>query len=89
MRYVANIIVEKLFLRNSKLLNNLFFSSADELVLTEMIFNGVFNDLTVEQCPALLSCFVFQEKVQFINIYFCVILHVRGYFQADKYRETS
>ena len=39
--------------------------SADELVLTEMIFNGVFNDLTVEQCPALLSCFVFQEKVWF------------------------
>ncbi|XP_046861907.1 exosome RNA helicase MTR4-like [Xenia sp. Carnegie-2017] len=38
-------------------------SSADELVLTEMIFNGVFNDLTVEQCTALLSCFIFQEKV--------------------------
>ncbi|XP_046844163.1 exosome RNA helicase MTR4-like [Xenia sp. Carnegie-2017] len=37
-------------------------SSADELVLTEMIFNGVFNDLTVEQCTALLSCFIFQEK---------------------------
>jgi ATP-dependent RNA helicase DOB1 len=38
-------------------------SSADELLLTDMIFNGVFNDLTVEQSVALLSCFVFQEKV--------------------------
>ena len=37
--------------------------SGDELLLTEMIFNGVFNDLTVQQCVALLSCFVFEEKV--------------------------
>ncbi|XP_053724752.1 exosome RNA helicase MTR4 [Synchiropus splendidus] len=37
-------------------------SSADELLLTEMIFNGLFNDLTVEQATALLSCFVFQEN---------------------------
>ncbi|XP_062269315.1 exosome RNA helicase MTR4 [Platichthys flesus] len=37
-------------------------SSADELLLTEMIFNGLFNDLTVEQAVALLSCFVFQEN---------------------------
>eukprot|EP01134_Creolimax_fragrantissima_P002946 CFRG2946T1 len=37
-------------------------SSADELLLSEMIFNGVYNDLTVEQCVALLSCFVFQER---------------------------
>ena len=39
------------------------FCSADELLLTEMIFNGAFNDLTSQQCVALLSCFVFQEKV--------------------------
>lgn len=38
-------------------------SSGDELLLTEMIFNGLFNDLTVEQATALLSCFVFQENV--------------------------
>jgi len=38
-------------------------STGDELLLTEMIFNGVFNDLTPEQCAALLSCFVFNEKV--------------------------
>lgn len=38
-------------------------STGDELLLTEMIFNGVFNDLTPEQCAALLSCFVFDEKV--------------------------
>lgn len=37
-------------------------STGDELILTEMIFNGVFNDLTSEQSAALLSCFVFQEK---------------------------
>lgn len=37
-------------------------NTADELVVTEMIFNGVFNDLTSEQCVALLSCLVFGEK---------------------------
>ena len=37
-------------------------SSGDELLLTEMIFNGVFNDLSPEQSAALLSCFVFGEK---------------------------
>lgn len=37
-------------------------STGDELLLTEMVFNGVFNDLTPEQCAALLSCFVFDEK---------------------------
>merc|ERR1712183_13642 len=39
-------------------------STADELLLTEMIFNGVFNTMTVEQCTALLSCLIFQEKGQ-------------------------
>lgn len=37
-------------------------SSADELLMTEMIFNGVFNDLTTPQTVALLSCFVCDEK---------------------------
>ncbi|KAF6125883.1 Mtr4 exosome RNA helicase [Phyllostomus discolor] len=37
-------------------------SSADELLLTEMMFNGLFNDLSAEQAAALLSCFVFQEN---------------------------
>ncbi|KAF8908086.1 rRNA-processing arch domain-containing protein [Gymnopilus junonius] len=37
-------------------------SSGDELLLTELIFNGVFNPLAPEQCAALLSCFVFTEK---------------------------
>ncbi|RDB26840.1 ATP-dependent RNA helicase mtr4 [Hypsizygus marmoreus] len=37
-------------------------SSGDELLLTELIFNGVFNSLSPEQCAALLSCFVFTEK---------------------------
>lgn len=37
-------------------------SSADELLLTEMLFNGMFNKLTVAQILALLSCFVCDEK---------------------------
>ena len=39
-------------------------STSDELMLTEMIFNGVFNDLTVPQIVSLLSCFVSQEKTE-------------------------
>lgn len=38
--------------------------TGDELVLTEMLFNGVFNDLTVAQCVALCSCFVVTENVK-------------------------
>jgi ATP-dependent RNA helicase DOB1 len=38
-------------------------STGDELLLTELIFNGVFNTLSPELCAALLSCFVFEEKV--------------------------
>ncbi|VEU21978.1 DEKNAAC102956 [Brettanomyces naardenensis] len=37
-------------------------STGDELLLTELIFNGTFNELTPEQCAALLSCFVFEER---------------------------
>ncbi len=39
-------------------------SSADELVLTELMFGGVFKDATLEQIVALLSCFVWQEKIK-------------------------
>ncbi|KAK9129473.1 hypothetical protein Sjap_009960 [Stephania japonica] len=39
-------------------------SSAEELTLTELIFNGVLKDANVEQMVALLSCFVWQEKLQ-------------------------
>lgn len=39
-------------------------STGDELLLTELIFNGNFNDLTPEQCAALLSTFVFQERAK-------------------------
>lgn len=38
-------------------------STGDELLLTELIFNGTFSKLTPEQCAALLSCFVFDEKI--------------------------
>ncbi|XP_037957460.1 exosome RNA helicase MTR4 isoform X2 [Teleopsis dalmanni] len=37
-------------------------SAADELLLTELMFNGVFNDLTSFQIAAMLSCFVCDEK---------------------------
>jgi ATP-dependent RNA helicase DOB1 len=40
-------------------------STGDELLLTELVFNGVFNSLLPEHCAALLSCFVFDEKVSF------------------------
>ncbi|RKP13641.1 rRNA-processing arch domain-containing protein [Piptocephalis cylindrospora] len=39
-------------------------SSGDPLLLTEMIFHGVFNDLSISQIVALLSCFVFTERVE-------------------------
>ena len=38
--------------------------TGDELVLTEMLFNGVFNELTVSQLVALCSCFVVTENVK-------------------------
>lgn len=37
-------------------------STGDELVLSELLFNGFFNELTPEQCAATLSCFIFEEK---------------------------
>jgi ATP-dependent RNA helicase DOB1 len=39
-------------------------STGDELVLSELLFNGFFNDLTPEQCAACLSCFIFEEKTK-------------------------
>ncbi|XP_078433326.1 RNA helicase, ATP-dependent, SK12/DOB1 protein [Wolffia australiana] len=38
-------------------------SSADELTLTELMFGGVFKDITAEEIAAVLSCFVWQEKL--------------------------
>ncbi|CAG8439700.1 5850_t:CDS:10 [Funneliformis caledonium] len=37
-------------------------TSGDELILTEMLLNGVFNDLSPEVIAAVLSCFVFDDK---------------------------
>ena len=36
-------------------------STGDELVLTELLFNNFFNDMTPETCAAIMSCFVFDE----------------------------
>ncbi|KAG9066383.1 ATP-dependent RNA helicase mtr4 [Linnemannia hyalina] len=38
-------------------------NSGDGLLLTELIFNGTFRELTVEQTVALMSCFCFFEKL--------------------------
>ncbi len=38
-------------------------STGDELMLSELLFNRFFNDLNPEQCAAVMSCFVFEEKV--------------------------
>ncbi len=37
-------------------------NTANELVVVELMFLGVFNDLSVEQCMALLSCLTFDER---------------------------
>lgn len=37
-------------------------STGDELVLSELLFERFFNEMTPEQCAACLSCFIFEEK---------------------------
>lgn len=37
-------------------------NTCDEMVVTELIFSGAFNDLTPEQSSSLLSCLVHQVK---------------------------
>jgi ATP-dependent RNA helicase DOB1 len=37
-------------------------STGDELLLTELIFSAAFQELSIDQINALLSCFVFQER---------------------------
>ena len=39
-------------------------NTADELLVTELIYEGVFLDLTPEQCLSLLASIVFQEKAE-------------------------
>lgn len=39
-------------------------STGDELMLSELLFNRFFNDLTPEQCAAVMSCFVFEEQIK-------------------------
>ena len=58
-------------------------STPDELVLTDMVFDGVFNDLKIEQAVALVSCFVFKEGMLLMwccvmlccIVLYCVVLH--------------
>ncbi|KAI9892213.1 MAG: ATP-dependent RNA helicase mtr4 [Vezdaea aestivalis] len=39
-------------------------STGDELMLTEMLFNNFFNGLTPEVCAAVLTSFIFEERVK-------------------------
>lgn len=46
-------------------------NTCDELVVTELIFSGVFNELTPEQSAALSSCLVHQvgtSRLRFISL---------------------
>lgn len=38
-------------------------STGDELMLSELLFNRFFNDMTPEQCAAVMSLFIFEERV--------------------------
>ena len=38
--------------------------AGDELLVTEMLVDGVFNDLTPAYCVALCSCLVYDEKAE-------------------------
>ena len=61
----------------------LIIVSGEELLLTELIFNGAFNDLSVEQCVAMLSCFVFQEKVRHMYCVVDIMCYMYFLFHAD------
>ncbi|KAI4270596.1 MAG: hypothetical protein L6R38_007080 [Xanthoria sp. 2 TBL-2021] len=39
-------------------------STGDELLLSELLFDGFFNELAPELCAAVLSCFIFEEKAE-------------------------
>ncbi|KAL9604947.1 MAG: hypothetical protein Q9219_000135 [cf. Caloplaca sp. 3 TL-2023] len=39
-------------------------STGDELLLSELLFDGFFNELKPELCAAVLSCFILEEKAE-------------------------
>lgn len=57
-RYIKDDVV----LQKGKVASEI--SSADELTLTELMLNGTFRNIKVEDMVSLLSCFVWQEKLQ-------------------------
>ena len=59
MRYIV-FLINPIFLIPGRIACEL--SSADELLLTEMMFNGLFNDLEPAQAASILSCFVCDER---------------------------
>jgi ATP-dependent RNA helicase DOB1 len=64
-------------------------SSGDELLLTELIFNGVFNTLPPEHCAGLLSCFVFAEKVCFVRLLPCCRWPLPGLSRVNRQRGSK
>ena len=63
-------------------------STGDELLLTELVFNGVFNPLTSEQCAALLSCFVFTEKVRSLELHLLTIQSRSNFCRVSSRRNS-
>lgn len=39
-------------------------STGDELLLSQLLFNRFFNELTPEMCAAVLSVFIFEERAE-------------------------
>lgn len=39
-------------------------STGDELLLSELLFDRFFNELSPELCASVLSCFIFEEKAE-------------------------
>lgn len=64
-------------------------STGDELLLTELIFNGAFTDLDPEQCAALLSCFVFSEKVRLARSILHSVLMPSATYRARRPASSS
>lgn len=60
LRRLGHISAENVVLMKGRVAAEV--NSADELLVTELIFTGVFNDLDAAQCAALLSCLIYTEK---------------------------
>lgn len=62
MNLVGKFVNKKIKLNTGKIDSKFVGASSDELLLTEMLFTGVFGTLTASQSCALLSCMVCDER---------------------------